>query len=553
MNRDIEALSGITHDVLVIGGGIFGACAAWDACLRGLSVALIEKDDFCSGTSANSYKIVHGGIRYIQHGDIIRLRSSCRERSALLKIAPHLVKPLPILIPTYGYGKTGKAFLGTGMLLYDLLTIDRNRRISDPDRVIPWSRFIGRDEALENFPDLDPDGLTGGAIFNDAQMYNPTRLVLSFIQSAAARGAVVANHVEATEFIKSGNSVTGVRAHDRINNKPLEIRARCVLNAAGPWAERLLDKSSIHTDQPKITYSRDACFVVPRKLAGEFAIAVQGRTYDPNALISRPARHLFLVPWRNYTLVGVWHVVYDESPDTVTVPQGDIESFIDEINQAYPALDLKPADVTMWNAGLVPFGENEEGEENLSYGKRSHIIDHARTDKLDNLVTLIGIRYTMARGDAEKAMNLVARKLGRKTRRPPTQVTPIYGGDIGNFEECVSSVIDRYGERVDHSVLRALVHNHGTKYPDVLAHEDKLEILGNTTTLLAEVHHAVCNEMVFSLGDLVFRRTDLATGGHPGDDVIRQCADILAGQHQWTEERKHSEISEVNSRFPDYK
>ena len=124
----------------MVGGGIFAACAAWDACLRGYSVALIEKDDFCSGTSANSYKFVHGGIRYLQHADIKRLRSSCKERSAFLRIAPHLVSPIPILIPTYGYGKSGKAFLGAGMYLYDMLTIDRNWKIRDPNRIIPWRR-----------------------------------------------------------------------------------------------------------------------------------------------------------------------------------------------------------------------------------------------------------------------------------------------------------------------------------------------------------------------------------------------------------------------------
>ena len=149
MQRNINELSQQHYDLLVVGGGIFAACAAWDASLRGLKVALIEQTDFCAGTSANSFKMVHGGIRYLQHADIVRLRSSCHERSAMLRIAPHLVQPLPIMIPTYGFGKSGKFFLGTGMLIYDLLTLGRNRGIRDRKRRIPWTQFFNKEQELQ--------------------------------------------------------------------------------------------------------------------------------------------------------------------------------------------------------------------------------------------------------------------------------------------------------------------------------------------------------------------------------------------------------------------
>src|SRR5690606_9348005 len=147
-SRNFAALDSRVFDVLVVGGGIFGACAAWDASLRGLSVALVERTDFASGVSANSYKFVHGGIRYLQHADIRRLRQSCGERSALLRVAPHLVSPVPVAIPTYSSVRQGKALLGAGMLLYDLLTADRNRGILDRDRKIPLSRFMSRSDVL---------------------------------------------------------------------------------------------------------------------------------------------------------------------------------------------------------------------------------------------------------------------------------------------------------------------------------------------------------------------------------------------------------------------
>ena len=149
LNSDPENLQSEKFDLLIVGAGIFGACAAWDAALRGYKVALVEQNDFGSGVSANSYKVVHGGIRYIQHLDVSRVRSSCRERSALLRIAPHLVHPLPIAIPTYGYGMSGKPVLSAGLWLYDLLTADRNRAISDNDRKIPWAELMNKSEIMK--------------------------------------------------------------------------------------------------------------------------------------------------------------------------------------------------------------------------------------------------------------------------------------------------------------------------------------------------------------------------------------------------------------------
>ena len=175
MRRDIGLLTEYEYDLVIIGGGIFAACAAWDASLRGLSVALIEKYDFGSGSSANSLKFIHGGIRYLQHGDIVRLKHSCNERSAMLRVAPHLVRPLPVLIPTYGHGTSGKLFLGLGMYLYDFLTLGRNRGIRDAKQHIPLTRFLSKQEVLNEYPDLDQKGLTGAALFSDAQMYNPDR------------------------------------------------------------------------------------------------------------------------------------------------------------------------------------------------------------------------------------------------------------------------------------------------------------------------------------------------------------------------------------------
>jgi len=552
--RDIKLLAEGEYDLVIIGGGIFAACAAWDATLRGLSVALIEKQDFGSGTSANSFKFIHGGIRYLQHADIIRLKSSCRERSAMLRIAPHLVQPMPVLIPTYGHGTSGKIFLGIGMLLYDLLTLGRNRGIRDPQRQIRWTRFFNKREVLSEYPDLDQDGLTGATMFSDAQMYNPTRLVLAFIKSAVGRGAQAANYVEAKNLIRDGNRVTGVQVIDRISNERIDIKAKVVLNAAGPWSDWLLEKALPETKLQKNVYSRDACFVIKRRFNSPCAIAVQGRTKDPDALLSRPARHLFLVPWRDYTLVGVWHVVWKQRPEQVTVKEDEVQSFIDEINWACPKLNLETRDVCMWNAGLVPFGDNEEGADNLSYGKRSHFIDHKESDNLDNLVTLIGIRYTTARGDSAKAIDLICTKLGIRGRNTTTETTPVAGGDIADFEALVQQVYQLQSLGLTEDCVRALVHNYGTevdKVIDIAAQDKSLAVtLGDTQVLKAEIKYAVEKEMAYSLADVVFRRTDLATGSNPGGPALKECASIMSALLAWDEQEIQAQLDEVLQRFP---
>ena len=235
LERDTNKLATEEFDLLIVGAGIFGAAAAWDAALRGYKVALVEQNDFGSGVSANSYKIVHGGIRYMQHLDIPRVRSSCHERSTFLKIAPHLVHPLPIAMPTYGYGMSGKPVLKTGMLLYDILTADKNKGISDEQRKISWAETLSKSETLNLFPGLDTRGLTGAALFSDAQIYNPPRLVLAFLQSAVSKGATVCNHAKVTGFDISGDSVKAAEVKDCLTGDAFKIRAKTYLTAAGPW------------------------------------------------------------------------------------------------------------------------------------------------------------------------------------------------------------------------------------------------------------------------------------------------------------------------------
>lgn len=553
MQRNLSALAEKKYDLIIVGGGIFGICTAWDAALRGLSVAILEKGDFAHAASANCFKIVHGGIRYLQHADIYRIRESSRERTAFLRIAPHLVHPLPIVIPTYGHGMKGKEILRTALLAYDLITFDRNRGLDDPNKHIPWGYAISREECIKMFPGIKREKLTGAVVFYDGQMYNTAQLALSFLKSAVKVGADAANYMEASDFLLRGDSVTGVKAKDLLTGNHIEVRGKVVINAAGPWAPLLLGGRLDLRLEPEPVFSRDTCFIIPRRLIGKYALAVQGRTEDPDSVLSRGKRHLFIVPWHNYTLIGVWHMVNKGSPDKLTVMDKELQEFIDEVNEAYPTLGLTLKDVSMWNAGLVLFGNNKEGAINLSYGKRSIIVDHSKMHCLEGLITLIGVRYTTARGVAERVVNMVFKKLGKNPPKSITTETTIHGGNIGNFEEYLRSAIsdNRYGFGED--VMCSLIHNHGSQYKEVIKYIAKDpkwgERIGKSKVIKAEVLHAVREEMAQRLGDVVFRRTDLCAGEFPGEKALRSCAEIMGGELGWKEWQIKDEIEEVKKGF----
>jgi glycerol-3-phosphate dehydrogenase len=545
MKRDLAALGTPLFDILIVGAGAFGAAAAWDAALRGLKVAVIDQGDFGAGASAECFKMVHGGIRYLQHADVRRLRSSCAERSALLRIAPHLVNPLPIAIPTYGRGRQGKAFLTAGMWAYDLLTLGKNSDIGDPLRRISATRTLSKNQTLELFPELERQSLTGAAVFEDGQMYNTARLVLAFIQSAVNRGAIAANHTQAVRFLWDGRRVCGVRARDRIDDQEYDIRAKLVLNAAGPWAEYLLQDPDHFGAHQRGHFSRDACFLVNRKPQSPYALAVPGWAKDSDAVVSRSARHLFAVPWRDCTLIGVWHRLFTERPDTARVEEAEIAAWMAEMNASYPALRLRREDVIYANCGLVPFGDSRSSNGELSFGKESRYFDH-RKQGIEGLVTVIGIRYTTARGDSAKALDLLLQQMPQAPGRSATHLTPLMGGDIENFAELEAAARREVPENIRSSTLNAWLRNYGTQYrtlADLARSPQEARSLPNTDTAMAEVTHAVREEMALHLEDVVLRRTNLGSGSHPGHGAIVDAATRMQELLSWTDARRMAEIA----------
>jgi glycerol-3-phosphate dehydrogenase len=555
MHRDSRSLTHERFDIAIIGGGAFGAAAARYAALRGLRTALIERSDFGSGASAECFKMVHGGIRYLQHADIVRARGSCEERSAFLRTAPHLVKPLPIAIPTYGHGRRGKLVLRVGMLAYDALTLDRNKGIADPSRRIEPGHFLSRARTLELFPHLETKDLTGAAVFEDGQMHNPARLVYAFVKSAHEAGATVCNYLEATGFVFEGDAIRGVKATDRLTGETLTIKANLVLNAAGPWAEYLLADRARFPAWKRGPFSRDAYFVIDRRPTSKYALAVSALSRDQDAVLSRANRHLFIAPWRQKTLVGVWHRLFSNHPDGARIEQAELQQWLDEINAVNPKLKLSADEVSFANCGLVPFGEHADSQ-SLQFGKESRFIDHRRTHGISGLVTLIGIRYTMARVDGERALDLLLSQLPQQPARVDTRFQPLAGGKIMQMETFRSQAHARRSTQIAAASLDSILCNHGADYERVLGHctdEPALApMVPGTTTLAGEIQHAVKEEMAVRLADVVLRRTDMSFDAHPGREALEFTARSMAQLLNWSPQRTADEIQNVEATLCDH-
>lgn len=551
MRRNLAELAEREFDVVIIGGGVAGACIAWDATLRGLSVALLERGDFGARASANFLKLVHGGIRYLQHLDIPRLRASVAERTTLLRIAPHLVEPLPFAMPTYGrHGE--RTVLAAGLRAYDLLSAGRNRGLDDATRRLPRGRLLSSDEARELLPEVDPEGLSGAGIFYDGLIYNPARLTLGFLAGAAERGARVANYVEATELLRDDGRVRGVRAAGVPEGDSFEVRARMVVNATGGWAPGLLSREGLADETPP-TFSRDACLILRRELAGGHAIALRTGTRDPDAIISRGARHLFLVPWRDTTLVGVWHKVHRGDPSAYGISDGELDRFLDDVNDLGLRFEVTRDDVSRTCCGLVLFGSRQPDGGNLSYGKRSLLVDHEERDGVPGLLTAVVVRYTVGRRLAERVVDRILERLGREAGPCATRDTPLPGGDV-RMDELEREIAAGAPAALPARAAAALMRNHGGRWRAALepAASDPalLETLGDSAVTGAEVLYAAREEAVVTLEDAVCRRTELGSAGYPGRDALRRAAELVAGELGWSRARMEQEVDAVTCGYP---
>ena len=247
----------------------------------------------------------------------------------------------------------------------------------------------------------------------------------------------------------------------------------------------------------------------------------------------------------------MWHLPFDKNPDDITVSKGELQSYLDEMNTALPALRLKFDDISMVNTGLTLFGDNDSETKDLSFGKRSILIDHSSDHQIDGLITLIGVRATTARGMAKQAVDLVFKKLDKKFVKSRTHELPIFGGQFENFEKLLQEANSNTKYPFNSDIVKSLIFNYGAKYEGVLKYIKEYtslaDTIGNTLTIKAEIIHAVQEEMAIKLGDVIFRRTDIGTGEFPSVDTVRASAETMGNELGWNENHIQSEIDELKN------
>jgi glycerol-3-phosphate dehydrogenase len=544
MVRNLPNLSRHTYDLLVIGGGIYGVCIAWDAVLRGLSVALVDKGDFGHATSANSLRVIHGGLRYLQHGNVRRVRRSIQERAAFMRIAPHLVHPLPILIPTYGHGLRGKEIFSLAVAINKIVGLNYNGFSSACDQLLEGG-VISRQECLRLIPGVYDQGLTGGVMVYDCQMSNSERLVLAFARSASQAGAELANYVEATALLTQHGRVGGIEARDLLTGDEFKVAAKVVVNASGPWNDSVASVLTGHSRPRRPSLSKAFNLLINRKIISDNAVGVysRGGFKDRDAILDKGSRLLFITPWQHRSLIGTAHLPYHGDPDHVQVTEVEIQDFIDEINDAYPAAHISPQDVEHVYGGLLP-ADDDKGVQLL----RQHQLDDHRGAHIDGLISVTGVKFTEARFVAEETVGAVFRNLGRKPPKSTTAVTPLYGGRMEHFEKFVGEETRRRSRELSADMVRALISQYGSAYSELLKYQSTNEsgeaILDMSR---AEILYGIREEMAQRLADIVFRRTTLALPGNLTEASLRISVGVMAQELGWNEERVRREIAEVRA------
>lgn len=545
MKRNLEILANQKFDILVIGGGIHGAITTWDAALRGLSVALVERGDFGSKTSQNSLKIIHGGLRYLQDGNPSRIRTMARERATWMKIAPHLVHPLTCLTPTRHKLSRNRLTLDVALRVNDLLSFNRNW-LDDPEKHLPNGKIISQQELAHFLPGYDVSSSTGAAVWHDAQIYNTERLLFEFILSAVNAGAEVANYMEAINFLRHGNRITGAQVRDTQSGKVFDIESRVVINCAGAWIDSLLEKVSLCSDYATSV----AMNVIVKPVWSDVAAGLPSQPVD-----GRRPQILFFVPWRNKTIIGTWHIPWNEAADTFILKDAIVQDFLDEINSTHAQLNLSMEDVQHVTWGFLPVNKKDAHKKTVKLTRDGVVIDHEKRDGISALISVLGVKYTTAREVAEKAIDLVLDQLNVKTNKCQTSLIPVNGGQIDLFNTYLEQAQAEASSILERESIAHLVYSYGTGYKDlvesIIEQSDLVEKIDpGLPVIAAQVVHAVRHEMALTLADVIQRRTELGATGLPSITTLQRCAEWMGNELGWGPERQRKEIDSVVQAYP---
>lgn len=492
-------------DLIVVGAGINGAGIARDAAMRGLKVLLVDKGDVGGGTSAGSTRLIHGGLRYLEHFEFGLVRESLRERETLLRITPHLVRPLAIVIPIYRESQRGWATIRAGMIAYELLAWGKS---------LPRYRMQSARETLRRMPGLRVEGLIGSAVYFDAQVEFAERLVVENVLAAIEHGASVLTYTRVVRLLSEGGRVRGVVLEGDFGKPAL---ARVVINAAGPWVDQLIDQNLIGG-------TKGSHIVV-----ASFPGAPEGAVYLEAVSDRRP---FFVIPWNGNYLIGTTDVRFEDDPDEVRSELWEVEYLLAETNRAFPAAELSSESVLYNYSGVrpLPFTKTEDEQ---SITRRHFLREHPQ---FPNLISVVGGKLTTYRSLAEECIDLIFRKLERPSPRCQTAIVPLPGATC----DTPANVCERW-RRV-----------YGSRAKEVAELGQRLD---SEDSLTAEIVFAFEKEFATSLADCFLRRTMIGLNGDLGLGDIERAAEIGRKFLGWTEERAAREIErykeEISNRIGD--
>lgn len=519
--ENLTRLARDEFDLLVVGGGIIGAAIARDAAMRGLHTALVEKDDFASGTSGRSSRLIHGGIRYLEYYQFKLVFEACRERRVMRRIAPRLVRPLPFLYPLYRGQKPAPWKLRLGLTLYDALGLFAN---------VQRHRWLDRSEVAQREPVIARQGLLGAARFYDARV-DDARLTLTTARSAHLHRAVVANHVGAVGLMTANGRAVGGFLVDQRSGCEIEARARVVVNATGVWADevRAMDEMS------------GQAMLRPTK--GIHLVAHRGRLCRNHAVVfdsPRDGRHVFLIPWGDFALIGTTDTDFSGDLDSPAATSGDVDYLLDAARRAFPDAQIGQGDVISTFAGLRPLIKAPGSAYAVSR-------EHEVVESPSGLITVVGGKLTTHRLMAEQVVDRVQERLradlGLETDREcPTQEA-LEGAEIRD-----ALARDPTGRVEQH-----LLSTYGSDAARILAYavEDPAlaeRIVPGLPYLMAEVPYAVHHEMALTLDDVLMRRTHVIHETRDGGlDRARTVAELMAARLGWSESEIDRQVSEYAS------
>jgi glycerol-3-phosphate dehydrogenase len=553
-------------DLIVIGGGINGAGIARDASMRGLRVLMLDKGDLASGTTQWATRLIHGGLRYLEHYEVPLVRESLRDRETMLRTAPHLVKPLRFAVPVYEHSSRGPGMIRLGMIGYDVLSYDRS---------VPGHKMFSREQALREYPGLNPDGLKAVATYSDCQVEYAERVAVENAMSAVQNGAEVITYAEVKRllFEDGGSRVSGVEFEDVLDGgegssgKTYTARATVTVNVAGPWVDRVLSGAEGsgngqsggggESEPGMIGGTKGSHIIVdPFPGAPKTAVYVEARA---------DGRPYFIVPWNERYLIGTTDRRYEGNLDHVEADQDEIDYLLDETNFVIPEANLTRDSVLFTYSGVRPLPAAPQGDEGSV--SRSHIVyDHAKSKsaagggikvsggpKAEGLLSIVGGKLTTYRNLGRQTTDVVFKKLGVKSHpKSATERVPLPGGqapDLDAFEDEF-----RVNSGLPDVLARRLVKVYGARAYEVLAEAVDDEKLKQSLTpdtpsvenalMGCEVLYAFRHEMAEKLADVLLRRTMVAYGPHVALDVDEAAAQIAVDHLGWSQDRAEQEVAE---------